>query len=119
MLSFFLTSWRDQYEAMLRAASRLESLEKSKAMTTAHDFGEGYMDELAHFFMDAWHLRDWIAADKEIPKAMRRAIAAHVQSSEVLTIAGELADRAKHRAAPRTGRPASEVGFFSFRIGRP
>jgi hypothetical protein len=54
-----MTSWRQQYDRMLRSFERLTAMAEGRQWADSNDA----TDALFHFFQDAYHLKDWIAGD--------------------------------------------------------
>lgn len=83
--------WRDQYDRMLRSRRRLQQPVPSKG-----DSSVGYDDDVMHFFMDCWHLKDWIAGDKALDEKLRKTIKDEIHAESSLEIAQGLANGWKH-----------------------
>ena len=81
-------SWNDQYQRVLRSLQRLHD-RKNKTE-------EYYTDDIFHFFMDCWHLKDWVKKDNELAGFAQKAIVKDAEASEILQFARALADRSKH-----------------------
>ena len=57
-----MTSWRQQYDRMLRSFERLTAMAEGRQWADSNDA----TDALFHFFQDAYHLKDWIAGDRAL-----------------------------------------------------
>jgi hypothetical protein len=57
-----MTSWRQQYDRMLRSFERLTAMAEGRQWADSNDA----TDALFHFFQDAYHLRDWIERDRAV-----------------------------------------------------
>lgn len=110
MLTRSLAGWQSQYERMQRSFERLKREYRSSIE---------YDDDLLHFFMDCWHLKDWIKNDTRLPKTLQDAIESEVKSHLSLEVAADLANGWKHlsidekRYPPRVGAnvTAKSVGW--------
>lgn len=57
-----MTSWREQYDRMLRSFERLTTMAEGRVWADSNDA----TDALFHFFQDAYHLQDWIVRDPDL-----------------------------------------------------
>jgi hypothetical protein len=57
-----MTSWRQQYDRMLRSFERLTAMAEGRQWADSNHA----TDALFHFFQDAYQLRDWIAGDRTV-----------------------------------------------------
>lgn len=102
------TTWRDQYDRMVRTWTRLRSM--------ASGYGEPYMtadgrgDIFYHFCQDAYHLKDWLINDPAVD-IDSRDIEGLINDSLCLKIVADLANGAKHLTLkrPRTGDLSTSV----------
>jgi len=81
---------------MLLGLGRVEQIYQGRAGGSA----EAVYD-LHSFFLNAYHLRDWLATDPATALT-RKAIDAWIQASTELRICGDFANRAKHVVLSRT-----------------
>jgi len=58
--------------------------------------GEEFVDELAHFFIDCWHLRDWFKNDDSLPQTARMQIASAAKKMSILQYCADAANGRKH-----------------------
>jgi hypothetical protein len=63
---------------------------------------EIYDDDVYHFFMDAWHLKDWIKNDPSVTFPDRNQIENDVGDVKALRIAADFANGAKHMIRTRS-----------------
>ncbi len=70
-----------------------------------------YEVDLRAFFMNCWHLRDWIWKDDAIPRRVRTAVAQEALKSPSLRVCHDIANGAKHYVieSPKAGPPTSTV----------
>lgn len=100
------TTWRDQYEQMLRTQRRLTSM--------ASGYGEPYLtadgagDIFYHFCQDAYHLKDWLKNESTVDS---RDVEPFIERSPCLKIVADLANGAKHLhlRSSRTRDPETSV----------
>ena len=93
-----MTAWEGQYHRMKRAHGRLaappdyasDDLDSLRAAFHEH------VDNLIGFFQHAWHLKDWIRNDNEIPEALRRAAVQDAERSPALQLCADIANGSKH-----------------------
>ncbi len=98
MLHPSLTSWRAQYDRMLRSYARV-----CKPYISSVE----YDDDLQHFFQDCWNLKDWIRNDKTL--GIKGAIEKDAAAYESLRIVGDLATACKHLERDREPREGAYV----------
>jgi hypothetical protein len=94
--------WQEQYARVLRSLARIQVQNRPR---------QEYEDDLLHFFMDCWHLKDWIANDGTLSEAVHKAILDSVHSSHILLVCRDLANRSKHlvlRGRTMDGRLAAD-----------
>ena len=73
---------------------------------------ELYDDDVYHFFQDAWHLKDWIKNDPEVPEEVRDRIEESIAVVRAFRIAADFANGTKHMAL---NRPREESARFTER----
>jgi len=80
-----LTSWKAQYERLVRSRKRVMRPHRSSV---------AYNDDLQHYFQDCWHLKDWIMND---PSAgVSGTIEQEVEAHRALLVVADLANASKH-----------------------
>ncbi len=94
MLTRSLADWRSQYDRTQRSYARLQ-----KAVPSSGYSSVAYDDDVLHFFLDCWHLKDWIKNDTNLPSALKDSIARDVHAQAILQIARKLVNGWKHCAA--------------------
>lgn len=112
-----LAGWRDQYARMQRSFEKVRK--------TAHRSSIDYDDDVLHFFMDCWHLKDWIKSDAKVDPQVKGAIDQEIDRHLSLRIARTLAngwkhlkpDRQKSGAQVTTKRIAASVATKSVTVG--
>jgi hypothetical protein len=93
-----LTSWRAQYDRMLRGFARLKQPYGSSVE---------YGDDLQHFLQDSWHLKDWIKNDKGSGIGTR--IEDEVKGHPPLMVVADLANACKHLERKKPDRTGAYV----------
>ena len=93
-------SWVEQYERVQRGLRRITAPPTPPR--------EDFEDDLFHFFVDCWHLKDWVKEDSaNISYRKRKRIVSAAEKNDVLQVCRAIANSRKHfkrRKKPR-GRP--------------
>jgi len=106
----------NQYARVKRWYNRLEQINNGKQHIHPSDY---YQDEVLAFFMNCYHLKDWLKNDSSFNKD-NEAIEAFVRNSNNLSICGDLANGAKHLLITRPKLDSeTSIGSraFSLNIG--
>ena len=82
----------DQYERVKRWYQRFKSISESKEHNMPTDY---YQDEVYAFFINCYHLKDWIKNDPST-NITEAEIENFVNSAEVLKVCGDLCNGSKH-----------------------
>jgi hypothetical protein len=83
----------EQYDRMKRGYDRFAALDHGRP----HDIpSDNYLDEIYAFFMNCYHLKDWIKHDSAIPSAVQRAVEPHINSSRPLKLCADICNSLKH-----------------------
>lgn len=101
-----LSDWQEQYERMRRSKRRLERIATGREDAGSDDA----RDALVHFFQDAYHLKDWIKNDDEVPTDVDPEDA--IENSDALRLCADLANGTKHLKLQRTRTGDLETGFM-------
>lgn len=88
-----MTAHRDQYERMLRWYRRFEALNKGRDHVSPSD---NYIDDVYGFFLNAYHLKDWIKNDLTIPADVRNSVEAYINTNRELKLAADISNALKH-----------------------
>lgn len=87
-------TWHDQYDRMIRSRDRLAC----SASPTWQEGSAAARDALYHFFQDAYHLKDWLLADR--PAGIRKSDVTdlfHDAASPVeMHVCADVCNRTKH-----------------------
>jgi hypothetical protein len=99
--------YREQYDRMIRWFNKLQDINQRKRLVDAPR--EEIMDELAAFFQNCYHLKDWIKHDSitEAKLASSRINIEHfIKNDEDMKLLADLCNGSKHMELdidPRTG----------------
>ena len=84
-------SYGSQFDRVKRFLKRLESRHRSHVE---------YEDDILAFFLNCWHLKDWVKKDAHFPSDKRDAVLKLVHSNPTLMICRDLANGTKHLLSP-------------------
>lgn len=82
----------EQYERVKRWYERLRLVNEGKEFKLPSDY---YQDEVLAFFINCYHLKDWIKNDPA-SKGLRRGVEEFVSKSEALGVCGDVCNGSKH-----------------------
>lgn len=98
--------WTNQWGRVQRSHQRLPwlSIEWATVVT-----GEHLRDDVVHFFMDCYHLKDWLKHDQDVD--LVGDVEAFINSSDALKVVADIANGQKHLTLtrPRSGDIATEL----------
>jgi hypothetical protein len=80
--------YRDQLDRARRFLFRVESTDPRRDVD--------YQDDVWAFFMNCWHIKDWIENDPLVAKDIQTKIVNAAKASPILNISYDIATRAKH-----------------------
>lgn len=87
--------YQEQYNRMKRWYDRLLLLQNGRS----HDMStDNYLDEIYAFFMNCYHLKDWIKHDASVPPPVQQAVELHINSSVPLMLCADICNSLKHLA---------------------
>ena len=95
--------WRMQWHRVERGFAKLSE---------TYNNTELYDDDIYHFFQDAWHLKDWIKNDPEVPSAVSAQVEREVNDVRAFRVAADFANGTKHMTL---NRPREEHAKFTER----
>ena len=95
-MSMFL----EQFERVKRYLKRIENQDRD---STEYD------DDLWSFFLNCYHLKDWIRNDPEVEEEIRGGVEEFVSGNEELRICADLANRSKHLKLDRFVRDDARI----------
>ena len=86
-------TYREQYDRMKRWYDRFVTLDRGRP----HDVpSDNYLDEIYAFFMNCYHLKDWIKNDATVATTAQQAVEAHIDSSRPLKLCADICNSLKH-----------------------
>lgn len=92
----------EQYERTKRWYERFRALNSGRPHEVPSD---NYVDEIYAFFMNCYHIKDWIKADLSVSAAIRETVEGHINSSQPLRLCADVCNSLKHF---RLTRPRSD-----------
>jgi hypothetical protein len=109
--------YREQYDRMKRWYNRFVALDQGRL----HDVpSDNYLDEIYAFFMNCYHLKDWIKHDGTVAPAVQDAVESHINSSRSLKLCADICNSLKHLTltSSRSGEsPAFGKKLFNLALG--
>src|SRR5262245_46273365 len=88
-----MPSYREQYDRMKRWYDRFSNLNSGRP----HDIPtENYVDEIYAFFLNAYHLKDWIKNDSAVLKAVQNSVEPHITNNTSLSLCADICNALKH-----------------------
>lgn len=110
--------YREQYDRMKRWFNRLAAIYQGREHDMASD---NYVDEVYAFFLNCYHLKDWIKNDSAVPIAAQQAVEGHINGSRPLQLCADICNSLKHlrlSKGPRSGQsPAFGKKRFALNLG--
>lgn len=103
----------EQYKRMLRWYQRFNNIGLGREHNMDSD---NYKDEVYAFFISCYHLKDWIANDKE-SGISRDAVEQFVHGNEYLKIAGDICNGVKHLKLDKPKGATMGERYFSLSVG--
>ncbi|MDP2949924.1 MAG: hypothetical protein Q8P22_10350 [Chloroflexota bacterium] len=109
--------YREQYDRMKRWYDRFVALDQGRP----HDVpSDNYLDEIYAFFMNCYHLKDWIKHDGTVVPTAQRAVEPYINSSRPLKLCADICNSLKHLCltSSRSGEsPAFGKKHFGLAVG--
>lgn len=109
--------YREQYDRMKRWYDRFVALDQGRS----HDMpSDNYLDEIYAFFMNCYHLKDWIKHDGTLAPTVQRAVEPYINSSRPLKLCADICNSLKHLSliSSRSGEnPAFGKKQFGLALG--
>jgi len=99
-----LRRFEEQFERVKRWYERFQKIDQGKPHRTHLDY---YQDDVYAFFLNCYHLRDWIKHDDKLPARARRNVDAFINSRDCLKICRDICIAVKHlkmKSKPLSGR---------------
>ena len=102
------TQYREQYDRVRRWHARFEQLDKGRPHDAVSD---NYVDEIYAFFLNCYHLKDWIKHDSSVPTVVQGQVEGYINSNRALQLCADISNSLKHLAPLRTPRSAEHPTF--------
>ena len=110
-------AFQQQFERTVRWYERFRELDSGRAHTMPSD---NYQDEIYAFFLNCFHLKDWIIEDPHVP-ATRGQVETYINNTPALALCADLCNALKHftlRRRTRTGsQPHPGARNYSLNVG--
>ena len=88
-----MAKWREQYDRTERWYDRFRTIDSGRAHNVSSD---NYVDEIYAFFLNCYHLKDWIKNDASVPAAVRDAVERFINSEQSLRLCADVCNGLKH-----------------------
>jgi hypothetical protein len=88
-----MAEFQEQNDRMKRWYDRLLLLQKGRLHNMST---ENYLDEIYAFFMNCYHLKNWIRNDGSVPPAVQQTVESHINSSPPLKLFADICNSLKH-----------------------
>jgi hypothetical protein len=103
----------EQWDRVKRWWTRVREVSLGRSHVLYPEFGE---DEIFAFFLNCYHLKDWVKNDPASGE-LKDLVEAYVKNSQTLSICGELCNGLKHLARdPKRVRKNAKFGPSTHRI---
>lgn len=110
-------SYREQYDRVKRWYERCAAINQGRVHEAASD---NYVDEIYAFFLNCYHLKDWIIADPAALPTNQR-VENYINSSTPLKLCADICNSLKHLRLthpPRSGEnPVFGKKHFAVQLG--
>lgn len=108
-----MKKYLEQYERVMRWFTRLKNITEGREYNLSSDH---YQDEVLAFFINCYHLKDWIKNDKST-KVTSEEVEDFVRQSEFLRVCGDICNGSKHLTItnPRSDKN-TKVGGRNFSL---
>jgi hypothetical protein len=110
-------TYREQYDRMKRWYARFDAINRGRSHDLSSDY---YVDEIYAFFLNCYHLKDWILRDGALAGTARARVEAFINSNRDLRLCADICNSLKHvrLTATRSGEsPAFGRKKFSLTLG--
>jgi hypothetical protein len=86
-------TWLEQYNRIKRHYDRFVALNNGRQ----HDMlSENYIDDVYNFFINCYHLKDWIKNDSKVSPAVVNDVEAYINSTRQLVLCADICNGRKH-----------------------
>ena len=87
------SGYKEQYGRVQRWHTRFQTLDAGREHNVSSD---NYVDEIYAFFMNCFHLKDWIKHDRAVSTPVRDAVEDYVNSERALCLCADICNSLKH-----------------------
>ncbi len=102
-------AYKEQYDRMRRWYEKFSSLTSGRL----HDIpSENYIDDVYAFFLNAYHLKDWIKNDNGIPKNVQDLVENYINGKAHLSLCADICNSLKHLKLDGRGSRSGENPAF-------
>ncbi len=85
--------YQEQYARMNRWYARFTALDQGRP----HDVpSDNHIDEIYAFFMNCYHLKDWIKHDSAVPLAVQQSVEGYINANRSLRLCADICNSLKH-----------------------
>ena len=106
--------YREQFERTKRWFQRFQELATGKGHTLSSDY---YQDEVYAFFLNCYHLKDWIKNDP-FSGVLSQTVEDYVTKSEALSLCADICNGLKHLTVTRPrSKKDPQFGKSLFKLG--
>lgn len=112
-----MPKYREQYERVRRWYDRFATTDQGRP----HDASpENYVDDIYSFFLNCYHLKDWIKRDPTVPTGTQQAVEDWINGNRPLKLCADICNGHKHLVLkqPRSGEsPAFGTLHYGLSLG--
>jgi hypothetical protein len=88
-----MSAYHEQYDRMKRWYERFAAIDQGRP----HDVdSDNYLDEIYAFFLNCYHLKDWIKCDSAVPVKDQQAVEDHITANRSLRLCADICNASKH-----------------------
>jgi hypothetical protein len=109
-----MAKYQEQFERIRRYYQRVREANNGPELTMSSDY---YVDDLYSFFINCFHLKDWLKNDPEYKKHTNQEIEDYFKQNPFLSLCGDLCNGLKHLAKNRNPKSGSNPEFGEKQIG--
>jgi hypothetical protein len=109
--------YREQYDRIVRWHNRFAAIAQGRAHDLASD---NYVDDIYAFFLNCYHLKDWIKHDGAVPATVQQGVESYVSANRSLRLCADICNSLKHLrlTSSRSGEnPAFGKKQFALSLG--
>lgn len=96
---------KTQWERVKRYYDRFRAINEGTSHGVSSEY---YVDDIYAFFLNCYHLKDWIKNDDTASAAKRSGVEAYINSHDCLKVCADLCNGLKHLTLDRKPRSGNE-----------